>query len=230
MVVVALMAATGCAARPRTLASRFVIAGTPIVDVGGVVAPVVVRGAASTDARSDVRPLRVIAARYSGSAALESTSPVLQRALLALALAPSGRRYLEVAAAYRRLGVVDTAVDFLLAGLRQDAADAALHDALARAWRDWGFPDRGLAAAHRAVYHAPGSAEARNTLGTVLWALGDRAGAGRAFAEAAALDPRAGYAWRNLCTAQLAAGRTRDAVASCRRAAQARGTVREAVP
>jgi tetratricopeptide (TPR) repeat protein len=39
-------------------------------------------------------------------------------------------------------------------------------------WRDGGFPDRALADAHRALYYAPSSASAHNTLGTVFQALG----------------------------------------------------------
>lgn len=213
---------TGCAARPRTLASRFVTPGTPLIDVGGVAAATL-----ATTARPGSAPPpavgapRAVAGRVAGGITLEAGAPGLQRALLTLALAPSAAAHVEVAAAYRRLGVIDTAVDYLLVGLERHPSDVALHDALARAWRDWGLPDRGLTAAHRAVYHAPASAEARNTLGTVLWALGDRGAARQAFADAAALEPRASYAWRNLCTAQLAAGDTRAAVASCRRAVEA---------
>ena len=94
-----------------------------------------------------------------------------------------------MAAAYRQAGVRDKAYDYLSEGLRHDPTDAALHDALARAWRDWGFPDRGLTAAHRAVYYAPRSAEARNTLGTVLWALGQRAEARRRSKQAVGARP-----------------------------------------
>jgi Flp pilus assembly protein TadD len=123
--------------------------------------------------------------------------------------------------------VRDKAFDYLTEGVRQDPTSAALHDALARAWRDWGFPDRGLTAAHRAVYYAPTSAEARNTLGTVLWALGQRTEAREAFEQAAELAPRAWYAWRNLCEAAMAEGRTKDATAMCRYANVLRKTAAE---
>ena len=113
----------------------------------------------------------------------------------------------------------DKAFDFLTEGLRHDPADASLHDALARAWRDWGFPDRGLTAAHRAVYHAPRSAEARNTLGTLLWALGQRADARQAFEAGGSTRPAGGYAWHNLCQAAMAEGQTREATSHCQRAA-----------
>ena len=104
----------------------------------------------------------------------------------------------------------------------------ALHDALARAWRDWGLPERGLTSAHRAVYYAPESAEARNTLGTVLWALGQRQPARRAFEDAVALDPHAWYAVRNLCEVALTDGRTKDATTLCRRATALRKAAGEA--
>jgi Tfp pilus assembly protein PilF len=143
----------------------------------------------------------------------------LQRALSALALAPSSRRYLDVATAYSAAGVRDRAFDYLTEGLTHDRYNPALHDALARLWRDWGFPDRALSAATQAVYHAPQSAEARNTLGTVLWALGQRAEAGRAFEAATALDAGAWYAWSNRCEVAFTAGKTMEATAFCRKAA-----------
>ncbi len=157
--------------------------GTPAVNVGG---PEPARSGrdASGAAMSMPRPqpVRSVAVRQSSNLnTLEASTPGLQRALLLLAIAPITQHYLDVAAAYRQAGVWDKAFDFLTEGLRHDPADASLHDTLARAWRDWGFPDRGLTAAHRAVYHAPRSAEARNTLGTVLWALGQRADARQAF-------------------------------------------------
>lgn len=173
-------------------------------------------------------PVRSVGNRHSGNlSTLEATSPALQRALLALSLQPTTQRYLEVAAAYRQAGVRDKAFDYLSEGVRRDPTDPALHDALARAWRDWGFADRGLTAAHRAVYYAPQSAEARNTLGTILWALGNRAEARAAFEQAAELDPQAWYAWRNLCEAALTEGRTKDATQMCRQATALRKAATE---
>lgn len=168
------------------------------------------------DGRDD-RAIQVAARRSTNLGTLEATSPALQRALLALSLQPSAAHYLQVASAYTSAGVGDRAFDYLDAGLRHHPAAAALHDAQARLWRDWGFAERGLAAAHRAVFFAPRSPETRNTLGTVLWALGERAAARRAFAAAAALDPGAWYAWHNLCAASPGVGT--DAVRSCGRTA-----------
>lgn len=214
------LAAAGCAATTRapSLASRLITPGRPAVDVGG---PLPVTTAGPAKARPNARDghqVQVAARRSTNLGTLEATSPPLQRALLALSLLPSPAHYLQVAAAYRSAGIGDRAFDYLDTGLKHHPSEAALHDAVARLWRDWGFAERGLAASHRAVFYAPRSAEARNTLGTVLWALGERAEARHAFAAATRLDPRAWYAWHNLCASSPGAG-TADADSSCRRAA-----------
>ena len=212
------------------MASRFVTQGEPTIDVGGVETPVFGRPLTKAEARKmpAPEPVRTVDSRHSGNlSTLEASSPALQRALLALSLQPSTQHYLGVASAYRDAGVRDKAYDYLSEGVRRDPSNAALHDTLARAWRDWGFPDRGLSAAHRAVYYAPQSAEARNTLGTVLWALGQRTEARRAFEQAADLNPRAWYAWRNLCEAAMTDGRTKDAITLCRRATALRKAAAE---
>ncbi len=219
--LILLLATTACAPRERTLASRFVTQGQPAIDMGGVKVEVFGRPLSKAEAAKmpAPEPIRNVSERHSSNlSTLEASNPALQRALLALSLRPSTQGYLDVAAAYRTAGVRDKAFDYLSEGVRRDPTDAALHDALARAWRDWGFPDRGLTAAHRAVYYAPQSAEARNTLGTVLWALGNRADARQAFEQSAQLDPQAWYAWRNLCEAAMTDGRTKDATTLCRRA------------
>jgi Flp pilus assembly protein TadD len=235
--MVVLLATTACAPREHTLASRFVTAGQPAIDMGG---PKLNLGGIETaihgrplskGEKLDMpapEPVRSVGNRQSSNlSTLEATSPALQRALLALSLQPTTQRYLEVAAAYRQAGVRDKAFDYLSEGVRRDPTDPALHDALARAWRDWGFADRGLSAAHRAVYYAPRSAEARNTLGTILWALGNRTEARVAFEQAAELDPQAWYAWRNLCEAAITEGRTRDATQMCRHATALRKAATE---
>lgn len=159
---------------------------------------------------------------------LESSSPRLTRALTALAVATTTDNHLAVAQAYLSEGVWDRAYDYLAAGLKRDQRSAALHDATARLWRDWDQPERALTAAHTAVYLAPRSAEARNTLGTVLWALGQRSEAGKAFVAAVDLAPDAWYAWQNLCQVELAAGDTRAATMHCQRATQLRKAARGA--
>jgi Tfp pilus assembly protein PilF len=140
-----------------------------------------------------VRPL----ARSMG-ASIESQDPALAASLLVLRVAPSAAAHRQVAAEYRRLKIDDTAFDHLTAATRLDPSDAAAYDGLARIWRDWGFPDLGLADASRAVFHAPASAAVRNTRGTLLAALGQDAAARQDFAAALALDPSADYAGTNL--------------------------------
>jgi Flp pilus assembly protein TadD len=200
------------------------------VDVGGVEVHVFGRlpGAAKAS-MPDVPPLRYVGVRQSSSlGTAESQLPEIRDALAALALDPTTDRYLAVAYAYSSAGISDRAYDYLRAGLERDRTSAALHDALARTWRDWGFPDRALVAAHAAVYHAPTSAAMRNTLGTVLWALGNRAAAETAFEEATDLDRHAWFAWKNRCHAAFVRGATKDATAYCRTATQLRRTVAQA--
>jgi len=229
VLVLLVLVTTACASRSGTFASRFITEGTPSIDVGGIEVPV--HGRLETPPKAvmpPVPPRRSVAMRPSANlSTLESVSARLQHALAALAAEPSSSAYLEAALAYQAEGVADRAFDTLTEGLQHDRSDPALHDAQARAWRDWGFPDRALSASRRAVYFDPRSPEARNTLGTVLWALGQRGPARVAFAEATQLDARASYAWHNLCEVALAEGRTRDATAMCRRARALLRTDRE---
>lgn len=224
-----LLATTACASRGSTFAARFIVEGTPTVNVGGV--ETAVYGQPSRPPRAAMPPVpktRMMASRSSGNlSTLESSSPVLARALAALAASPTSAHYVDVAAAYVQAGVSDRAYDHLTEGLRRDKSSVALHDALARVWRDWGLPERALSSAHNAVYYGPRSPEARNTLGTVLWSLGLRVQARQAFFEAVALDAEASYAWRNLCTTALTEGRTTKAIAVCRRADAVRRTRKE---
>lgn len=119
-------------------------------------------------------------------------------------MAPSPAAYLDAAAAYRGYGVADRAFDLITEGLTRFPRDGRLHAAAAAAWRDWGFPDRGLRDAHLGVHYAPASAETRTALATVLWALDDRSAALEAFATAARLAPGATYARENWCRAARA--------------------------
>jgi Flp pilus assembly protein TadD len=151
-------------------------------------------------------------------ASLESTDPVLRAALARLALEPTPEQHRAVAAAYLRAGISDHAFDHFTAAVRLDRTDAAAYDGLARIWRDWGFAHLGLNDASHAVFYAPRSAAAQNTLGTLLQALGQRQEARRAYKAALDLDPRAAYALNNLCTLGLEQGQLSDATATCRQA------------
>lgn len=160
----------------------------------------------------------VVARTRSTVASVEESDAMLRDALDRLAAADTPERRHAVALAYLRAGIIDKAFDQYTAALRLDRTDAASYDALARIWRDWGFPALGLSDAHRAVYYAPSSPAARNTLGTLLQAMGLTGEARRAYEAAATLDPNAAYAFNNLCGLDLAEGRLADAASACRRA------------
>jgi Flp pilus assembly protein TadD len=131
---------------------------------------------------------------------------------------PAPETHRLAAEEYRRLGIADRAYDYLQRALRLDAGDAATYDALARLWRDGGLPGLALADAHRAVYYAPWSPIARNTLGTVFQALGRRAEARTQYERALDLDPAAAYALNNLCYGWILDRQPDKAVSACRAA------------
>jgi Flp pilus assembly protein TadD len=160
-----------------------------------------------------------VSSRISSSASsLENVYPALRDAMWQLRLAPTPAHYMAVASVYRRLGIIDTAHDYLARSLTVNGPDPKVLDALARLWRDWGQPEQGLSYAHRAVYLAPGWATGQNTLGTVLFALGQRTEARKQFELAVSLEPNAAWALQNLCLAYQAEGRTREAITTCRKA------------
>ncbi len=148
----------------------------------------------------------------------ETADPALRAALGALAQGRTAARHGAVAAAYLQAGIRDLAFEHFTAATRLDPAAGAAYDGLARIWRDYGFFPLALTDAHRAVYWLPESAAARNTLGTVLQALGLHAEARRAYEAALRLDPSAAWAHNNLCTLDLEQGRAADAARRCRQA------------
>ena len=152
------------------------------------------------------------------AATLESRDPRLGAALVAATVRPEPAAFRTVAEEYKRLSVFDKAHNYLNKALLLDPRDAATHDALARLWRDSGFPQLGLGDAHRAVYYAPSSPIAHNTLGTVLQALGQRDSARAEYQRAIELDARATYALNNLCYGWVLDGNASKAITSCRRA------------
>jgi len=154
----------------------------------------------------------------SGAALLESTSAELSAAMARHAADPTTESEIRLAQAFMHLGVLDKASEYFAEASRRDPKEGAAWDGLARIWRDWGFPDLALGDAYRAVHASPGSPDIRNTLGTILLALGRSAEARAQFARAAALDPGAAYAWNNLCYAWLAEGNYESAIADCGRA------------
>jgi tetratricopeptide (TPR) repeat protein len=161
---------------------------------------------------------RPAGAKQSG-ATIESTDPRLAAALAELQIFPTPVAHRQVAAEYVRLKLLDVAYDHYRRATVLDREDGAAYDGLARIWRDWGLPHLGLGDARRAVYFAPWSAEAHNTLGTLLQALGQRAKARNAYEQALALDSQAAYALNNLCYLSFVEGKTSRAIELCQRAA-----------
>jgi tetratricopeptide (TPR) repeat protein len=129
---------------------------------------------------------------------LESTHPELGASIAALRAAPSASAHLRVGLAYQQALVLDLAIEHFDDALRMDRRMAAAYDARARVWRDWGLLGAAVGDANRAVFFAPRSAGARNTLGTILTELGDRPSAAAAFRCAMQLEPAAAWARTNL--------------------------------
>jgi Flp pilus assembly protein TadD len=157
-------------------------------------------------------------AKQSASQTVEGSDPALAAALAAVAIDPSSSHLRAAAGEYRRLAIYDRAHQLLQRATFVDRRDALTYAALARLWRDAGFPGLGLADAHRAVFYAPASAEHRNTLGTVLQALGRRELARNQYEQAVTLDPQAWYAFNNLCYSWVLDNEPARAIAACGRA------------
>lgn len=136
-------------------------------------------------------------------------------------LAPSAETERSLGFAYVDYGVLDAAFDHFQAALRFDPHDPEAFEAVARIWRDWGFSALGLPNAYRAVYWAPSSASAQNTLGTLLLKLGLRDAARERFQLARELEPTAAYPLNNLCYVSLHDARPEEAAEWCRAAADA---------
>ena len=158
---------------------------------------------------SEARPGRVPAAT------IEGQDPRLAAALAVASVRPEPETYRAVAREYSRLHIVDRAHDYLTRALAVDRRDWATYDTLARVWRDSGSPSVALGDAHRAVYYAPASPVARNTLGTILQAMGLKKGAREQYEHALRLDPGASYALNNLCYGWILDGDAPKAARAC---------------
>jgi hypothetical protein len=209
-------AASGCALHGSHGASNpFVKPGKPAIEMGkpSKVAKAATPARASGGSHrpsADVRP-----SSSNGLPTVESTDRPLSAALLRLAIEPTPAAHLAVAERYRVLGILDMAYEHYLRASQIDHTDSSAYEGLARIWRDWGFPQLGMADASRAVYFAPASASAHNTWGTVLAAAGHSGEARREYERAVQLDPGAGYAWNNLCYLSFLAGDVPKAEAEC---------------
>jgi tetratricopeptide (TPR) repeat protein len=148
---------------------------------------------------------------------VESWSPALAAALLELSVRPSAEAHRHVATEYRQLGILDMTYRHLSEALRLEPNDAAAHDAIARVWRDWGFPHLGMTDALRAVQLAPTSPEAANTVGTLFQAMGETKSARAWYERSLTLDRNVPYALNNLCYTAILLRRP-DAVDACDKA------------
>jgi tetratricopeptide (TPR) repeat protein len=146
---------------------------------------------------------------------IEAADPRLAAAIARADALPSPETLRQAAEEYQRHRIADKAHDYLRRALALDPRDWATYDALARLWRDSGLPELALADGHRAVYYAPASAAAHNTLGTVLQALGQRRGAHQQYERALELDPKAAYALSNICYDWILDREPGKAVAAC---------------
>jgi len=155
---------------------------------------------------------------------VEASNAGLSEALLRLALVPTAESHRRVADAYYRAGILDKAHEHLAQAARLDPADGWAYEGMARILRDWGAPGLGLGDAHRATYYLPEAPEAHNTLGTLLFALGDVNGARLEFEQALRLAPGADYALNNLCYVAVSQGLSHEALAACSRAVEASPT------
>ena len=154
----------------------------------------------------------------SGAVLLENTSSELAAAMARQAAEQTAESEVRLAQAFMRHGVLDKASEHFAEASRRDPREGSAWDGLARIWRDSGFPELALGDAYRAVYASPDSPGMRNTLGTILLALGRRVDARAQFARATTLDPTAAYAWNNLCYAWLTEGNFVSAISDCGRA------------
>jgi len=203
----------GCAAGAGgSLSSRFVQPGKPTVDLGGPAAGV------SQSAPSnpyEAQPATEASPPPPASLSVESFDKRLEAALALETAQPTVENHLRVAEEYRRLGILDTSAKHIELALRMAPHSAAALEASARFWRDAGFPERGLGAAYRATFYAPGSATAQNTYGTLLAALGFAAPARLAYERALLLDPAAAWVQNNLCDLDRQSGHFQAAQDRC---------------
>lgn len=149
---------------------------------------------------------------------LESTDRVLGSALLKAVAVPSVESFDAVGYRYYQLGVLDAAMTFYSRALARNPHDVGALDGRARIWRNWGQLENALGDASRATHYTPGSAQAWNTLGTILQLAGRSTDAADAYRRAVALDGKAVYAMNNLCYLSFVAGDMDDAMEQCSRA------------
>jgi len=212
--IVGIGGAMGCAARSGGFSGHFIKEGKPSVSIEAEKPQAV-----ENSVRDYIQKVRELQAKAHPKSnllpTLESTNPLLAKALLALAMDENPQRHIVVAEAYRRAGITDYAFRHYQRALTLAPCSAAAYDGMARLWRDWGRPDIALGDSYRAVYCSQQSPEVYNTLGTIMTALGQSANARNAYRHALDLDPRNAPALTNLGYMELRAGHLNEAVKLC---------------
>lgn len=206
------LVSAGCASSPRrtSLNSRLI---RPVQSGSSTPAPFDV-GVRQDSFESVIGKIRELQARAKpapktlSGPTIESFDPALRAALLALETFPGAETNRRVAHEYARLGIFDFAHRHYRIALAFDPRGGATYEGLARLWRNAGLPALALGDAQRGVYFAPSSPEARNTLGTVLQALGHNREARNAYESVLELQPGAAYALNNLGYLALLEGDT----------------------
>jgi Flp pilus assembly protein TadD len=216
----ALVLVTACASRaPQGLAGRFVKPDDGTSSAATFDAGPPAEGEAASAARGPAAAAKAVPVvpipKVSSGLTLESENATLRALLASLAVRETADGHRRAAAEYWREKVFDQAERHLTQALVLRPRDPVLLEERARLWRDAGGLDRALSDAHQAVYLAPEMADAQNTLGTVLYALGRVDAARDRFAKAAALKPAAAYVQNNLCFAALAGGALEQALMAC---------------
>jgi tetratricopeptide (TPR) repeat protein len=217
VLAVAVTGAAGCAARQSRFAQGFIKPGTPSVKIEGPAARPV-----EDTVRDYVRKVGELQAKARPTSSLlptlESTDPVLSKALLLLAMDDTADRHIAVAEAYRSAGVTDYAFRHYLRAAALQRCNAVAYEGMARLWRDWARPDIALGDAYRGLYCNPRSSEIYNTIGTIMAALGENGNAERAYRRSLALDPLSAPALTNLGYLELQSGHSDEAVRLCAQA------------
>ena len=214
----ALVLTAACASRaPQGLADRFVKHddGTTKAATFDAGPPADGKPAAAASGEAPAAVPVAPIPKVSPGLTLESENETLRAILAALAVRETVEGHRRAAAEYWRAKVFDQVDRHLTRAMVLRPRDPELFEERARLWRDAGALDRALSDAHQAAYLAPDLAEAQNTLGTVLYALGRVDAARERFAKAAALRPGAAYVQNNLCFASFAGGALEQALMAC---------------
>jgi tetratricopeptide (TPR) repeat protein len=199
------IAVSGCVTSPRSSSPFIIRKGDGPIHAGHV-APMPHAAKLRLDEAHRAAVAKRAAEKPVEVASIERLDPQLRDVLAALGRSESAQAHLEVAWRYWGVGVYDAAYDHYSEAIRIDPKNASAWEGRARVWRHWHMTEPALSDVHRAIFYAPGRADLRNTLGTILELGGQCAEASQAYAAALKLEPTAMWAKANLD--RLACGRS----------------------